>query len=589
MNGYFPRDQDGNPLVVDSGNDDGSITIGYIQDKKRKAIKVWEKTDPARTAQYAAAADILGRSPSRFFIPYKFREKALLLEQQQLDILITDWINHDSLKDYISRCLGRPERLLIIADAYARMQMELQQTLDQYYFGPESIIVTSDAQLLIGDYKFREANHSGNKSGFRYDGYASTLCTYISIKAFSEKPHLWDRYLLSTRDELLFNRVDLADVKHSAIYLSLKGTSVEIDGLLEMLVNYCDNEIKTDWLSVAATRHTTKQPSSSNQKIASPPREMELAAAIIESTPVCAPADKKLIVLTDPSLEEPLSFSATEFKPADTSNPVDHPTAETSSIPIISTKRESDKTIIVLTDPSLDEPLPLSITELNQADARNATDHQIPEISSVTVDSNKTEPDKKIFTITDSSFEEPLLLGWQEELQSRKKQKLIEIPIAAPQPDVAQRTKSKQKRKHKKNIRLNLNLYKVAACAVLVVVGGYFLKDKFFGDHIAVTEQNAVVANIQGAVLETPVSKTPQTSQKPNVTKKITDTIKHTSLSVGKKVQVLPAQQMVAKSSSKQERNEVRSHKEVPELSASAYVAPNQRRSGQYYISKTPQ
>jgi hypothetical protein len=268
MNGYFPRDQDGNPVLV--SNDDGSITIGYIQNKKRKAIKVWEKTDSVRSMQYASAANIIRLFPSRFFSPFEFREKGLLLEQQQLDFLITEWINHEPLKDYIFKRLGRPEQLLAVADEFAQMQTELQQQgLGQYFFGPQSIIVIPEAKLLVGDYNFSKAGDSYKSNGLLYDNYISTLCTYISIKVLSQRPYFWDRYQLRTRGELLFTNTDLANITQSAIYLDLKGISEEIDKLLEALKIYCEKNTASVKLYLIPTQTAIEEVKSQN--ITEPP------------------------------------------------------------------------------------------------------------------------------------------------------------------------------------------------------------------------------------------------------------------------------------------------------------------------------
>jgi len=247
-NGYFPRDQEGNPVVVNGDNDE-SITIGYIQNGKRKSIRLWEKQDPARTLQYTEAAALLSQYPSRFFQPFRFLEKGIMLEQQPLDILVTDWTNHKTFKEYIFQYLGQPEKLLAIADEYARMQTELAQSgLQQFYYGLDSIIVTSDLKLLINNYHFQKAGQSSKANGFCRDSYATALTIYISIKALSIKPHLWDRYLLSNTKELLFKTTDLSNLTHSAIYLNLKGISEEIDHLLHILTDYCDKNTVSDWL-----------------------------------------------------------------------------------------------------------------------------------------------------------------------------------------------------------------------------------------------------------------------------------------------------------------------------------------------------
>lgn len=287
-NGYFPRDQEGNPVVVNGDNDE-SITIGYIQNGKRKSIRLWEKPDPARTLQYAEAADLLRQYPSRFFQPFSFLEKGLMLEQQPLDILVTDWTNHKTFKEYIFQYLGQPERLLAIAHEFASMQAELAQSdLSQFYYGLDSIIVTSDLKLLINNYHFQKADQSWKTNSFLHDSYAMALTTYISVKALSIKPHLWDRYLLSNTRELLFKTADLSNLTHSAIYLNLKGVSEEVDHLLNILTDYCDKNIVSDWLSEITDGSVSHLPASKN----SAPIAATAKPALLPDLPEVIPAEK---------------------------------------------------------------------------------------------------------------------------------------------------------------------------------------------------------------------------------------------------------------------------------------------------------
>lgn len=324
-NGYFPRDQEGNPVVVNGDNDE-SITIGYIQNGKRKSIRLWEKPDPARTVQYSEAADLLRQYPSRFFQPFSFLEKGLMLEQQPLDILVTDWTNHKTFKEYIFQYLGQPERLLAIADEFARMQKELAQSdLNQFYYGLDSIIVTSDLKLLINNYHFQKADQSWKANSFLHDSYAMALTTYISVKALSIKPHLWDRYLLSNTRELLFKTADLSNLTHSAIYLNLKGITEEVDHLLNILTDYCDKNIASDWLSEVTDGTISYLPASKNSvpiaATAKPAMLPDLPEVVLaQKTPIesrnqmdvpavqpvshIAQPEKKIKVITDDSIYE---------------------------------------------------------------------------------------------------------------------------------------------------------------------------------------------------------------------------------------------------------------------------------------------
>ena len=186
--------------------------------------------------RYAALSAKLAELNFPFLVGFEFLPEGIRVHSSWYPIIKMEWVNGDSLLEYIQKHLNKAEQLHKLADDFKNMILSLQAAgIAHGDLQHGNIIVESSGQLRLVDYdafyvpelKGRQSNELGhrnyqhprrNASHFdeNIDSFSARLI-WLSIKALAHNPGLWER--LQAGDEcLLFRRQDLAAPEYSKAF-----------------------------------------------------------------------------------------------------------------------------------------------------------------------------------------------------------------------------------------------------------------------------------------------------------------------------------------------------------------------------------
>jgi serine/threonine protein kinase len=233
----------------------GYTTVFPFKDKtgKKVAVRCWCADIGDAKKRSSAISDYLCKEQNQYFINFRYVENAILINGELQPVIIMDWVEGKTLKEYLSdNCDSKTfyaiaeEFKMMVADFHKRgiAHGDLQHG---------NILVKSDGTLVVVDY---DSMYIDNLKGM-YDvikglpgyqhparvqnqyvqpnlDYFSELVIYLSLLIFAENPKLWLNYC--DAEDLLFSKEDFSNIKQSTIYKQFqKSSNSEIANLLKKL------------------------------------------------------------------------------------------------------------------------------------------------------------------------------------------------------------------------------------------------------------------------------------------------------------------------------------------------------------------
>lgn len=245
----------GNRLVMYPGG--FCVVYPYQTPNKKYAVRCWhaEVSDAKERTQLIAQA--LKASGLPYFVGFDYYEDGVMTPQGMQPVVVMDWVEAVSLKQFIADHLDEPNILDALAENFKKMVADLHR----HHFSHGdlqhgNIMVKPDLNIVLVDYDsmyvpalkgkkdeikglpgYQHLSRWQNKEVSEKADYFSELVIYLSLKALSKMPSLWHELKMEDTETMLFSREDIQSGGKSGIFQKLKSDS-DLSQLVDRLCEF---------------------------------------------------------------------------------------------------------------------------------------------------------------------------------------------------------------------------------------------------------------------------------------------------------------------------------------------------------------
>lgn len=222
---------------------------------RKKAVRLWIADIGDAKKRSLKISEYLKKLNSKYFVSFNYVDNAVLINGNLFPIVIMDWVNGITLKEYINKHILESNKILALAESFREMTSTFHQFgIAHGDLQHGNILVKPNGEVLVIDYDsmfikplegmpdiikglagYQHPNRRSNKFlDFRLD-YFSELIIYLSLLIFAKEPSLWKEFYET--EDLLFSINDFEYPDKSAIinrFLNYSESS--ISGLTSKLI-----------------------------------------------------------------------------------------------------------------------------------------------------------------------------------------------------------------------------------------------------------------------------------------------------------------------------------------------------------------
>lgn len=246
--------QKGSRIIQYSG---GYTTVFPFHKKtgNKVAVRLWIADIGDARKRSLEISNYLENLNNTYFAGFKYIDDAVLVNGTLHPIVLMDWVDGQTLKEYINSNITNASKILGLAEKFKEMTTYFhKENIAHGDLQHGNILVKKDGSLVAIDYDsmFIEplkgmtdtikglpgyqhpARHSNQCVNPRLD-YFSELVIYLSLLIYADTPKLWDDYYET--EDLLFSKDDFLNPSNSKLIIShLKSTNSIISGLTEKMM-----------------------------------------------------------------------------------------------------------------------------------------------------------------------------------------------------------------------------------------------------------------------------------------------------------------------------------------------------------------
>jgi serine/threonine protein kinase len=227
----------------------------HKQTGDKVAVRLWIADIGDAKKRSLEISNYLENLNNAYFAGFKYIDDAVLVNGTLHPIVLMDWVDGQTLKEYINSNITNSSKILGLAEKFREMTAYFhKENIAHGDLQHGNILIKSDGSLVAIDYDsmFIEplngmtdtikglpgyqhpTRHSNQFVNSRLD-YFSELVIYLSILIYADTPKLWDDYYET--EDLLFSKDDFANPSNSKLIIShLKSTNPTISELTEKMV-----------------------------------------------------------------------------------------------------------------------------------------------------------------------------------------------------------------------------------------------------------------------------------------------------------------------------------------------------------------
>jgi len=246
--------QKGSRIIQYSG---GYTTVFpfHKQTGNKVAVRLWIADIGDAKKRSLEISNYLKNLNNAYFAGFKYIDDAVLVNGTLHPIVLMDWVDGQTLKEYINSNITNTSKILGLAEKFKEMTAYFhKENIAHGDLQHGNILVKSDGSLVVIDYDsmFIEplngmsdtikglpgyqhpTRHSNQFVNSRLD-YFSELVIYLSLLIYADTPKLWDEYYET--EDLLFSKEDFANPSNSKLISNhLKSSNPTISELSEKMV-----------------------------------------------------------------------------------------------------------------------------------------------------------------------------------------------------------------------------------------------------------------------------------------------------------------------------------------------------------------
>lgn len=248
----------GNPVMYSGGF---CVVFQYqLPSMKKVAVRCWTAHVPDADKRSNRISIELKRSGLPYFVEFTYVPQGIATTKGILPIVIMDWVEASSIKEFINSHIHEPRRIFDLAERFKLMVSDLHKvSFSHGDLQHGNIMVADDGKLILVDYDsmyvpglenfnddikglagYQHPSRSQQKYLSPKSDYFSELIIYTSLIALSKYPELWKQLNILDTETLLFTREDLDAPYDADIFNSFKR-----DADLKPLVEAIERELRS--------------------------------------------------------------------------------------------------------------------------------------------------------------------------------------------------------------------------------------------------------------------------------------------------------------------------------------------------------
>ena len=213
----------------------------YKSNGEKTAVRCWIASVENAQERTKRIAEELKRVNLPYFVNFEYESDGIATNSGVQPIVLMDWVNANSLKDYLDSHKSSPDAIRRLAETFKNMVLDLHQAgISHGDLQHGNIMVKDDGSLILVDYDsmFVPSLHGYKDeikglAGYQHPArwtnqlasekvdYFSELIIYTSIIALSYFPSLWDELKIKDTETLLFSADDIKSRGTSKIFSKL--------------------------------------------------------------------------------------------------------------------------------------------------------------------------------------------------------------------------------------------------------------------------------------------------------------------------------------------------------------------------------
>lgn len=203
---------------------------------KKVAVRCWCADIDQAKERCQRISEFLKKDTSQYFVNFKYVDNALLIAGTLHPVVVMDWVDGLTLKNYVNEQKPSKSLFLDLAEKFLDMVKYLHsRNIVHGDLQHGNIMVRPDGSLVLIDYDSMSIDSLNGFTdvvkglpGYQHPArdknqlltpkldYFSELVIYLSLNIFANNPELWDEYV--DTEDLLFSMEDFADLKQSMLY-----------------------------------------------------------------------------------------------------------------------------------------------------------------------------------------------------------------------------------------------------------------------------------------------------------------------------------------------------------------------------------
>lgn len=246
--------QKGSRIIQYSG---GYTTVFpfHKQSGNKVAVRLWIADIGDAKKRSLEISNYLERLNNAYFAGFKYVDDAVLVNGMLHPIVLMDWVDGKTLKEYINFNITSTSKILDLAEKFKEMTAYFhKENIAHGDFQHGNILVKGDGSLVVIDYDsmfieplngmtdtikglpgYQHPARHNNQCVNSHLDYFSELVIYLSLLIYADIPKLWDDYYET--EDLLFSKDDFANPTKSKLIKShLKSSNPTISELTEKMV-----------------------------------------------------------------------------------------------------------------------------------------------------------------------------------------------------------------------------------------------------------------------------------------------------------------------------------------------------------------
>lgn len=227
----------------------------FTKEGKKVAVRLWIADIGEAKKRSLEISQYLEGLKNDYFAQFRYIDDAILVNGTLHPVVIMEWIQGQTLKDYLQEIISYPEKVLRLASRFRVMVTYFhKQKIAHGDLQHGNILVTEEGEIVVIDYDsmfisplagmpdiikglegYQHPSRRSNQVLHSKLDYFSELVIYLSLLVFADDSGLWSKYIGT--EDLLFSKEDLQSPNNSTLIESLLSSEDEmIARLTEKLI-----------------------------------------------------------------------------------------------------------------------------------------------------------------------------------------------------------------------------------------------------------------------------------------------------------------------------------------------------------------